>query len=132
MSIKFSIVERGRPGHPEAPRKYYPYIRSSSRVSVRELAEEASDMSTLTTADMMAAIEACLLLIPKHLAQGEVVELGDFGNFWLRFTADGVSAPEKVRGDLVKTLIPAFKPGKRFKKTLRTAKFEKSSRRARK
>jgi nucleoid DNA-binding protein len=89
-------------------------------------------MSTLTTADMMAAIEICLLLIPQHLAQGEVVELGDFGNFWLQFTANGVSAPEKVRGDLVRTLIPAFKPGKRFKKTLRTAKFEKSSRRSRK
>lgn len=132
MSIKFSIVERGRPGHPEAPRKYYPYIRSSSRVSIHELAEEASDMSTLTTADMMAAIEICLLLIPQHLAEGKVVELGDFGNFWLRFTANGVSTPDKVRGDLVKNLIPAFKPGKRFKKTLSTAKFEKSSRRARK
>lgn len=64
MSIKYSIVERGKPGHPETPKKYYPYIRSTGRVSMRELAEEASDMSTLTTVDMMAAIEVFLKLIP--------------------------------------------------------------------
>ena len=93
---------------------------------MRELAEEASDMSTLTTADMMAAIEVCLLLIPKHLAQGEIVDLGEFGNFWLRFSAEGVNTPAKVRGDLITTLIPRFMPGKGFKRTLRTVKFVKS------
>jgi predicted histone-like DNA-binding protein len=92
---------------------------------MRELALEASDMSTLTTADVMAVIEVFLTLIPDHLAQGEIVDLGEFGNFWLRFSAEGVSTPEKVRGDLISRLIPRFMPGKEFKQRLRTAEFQK-------
>jgi hypothetical protein len=37
---------------------------------MRELAERASDMSTLTTADMMAAIEALLTIIPECWRRG--------------------------------------------------------------
>ena len=128
MSIKFNIVERGRPGHEEAPKKYYPSIQSTGRVSMRQLALEASDISTLSTPDMMAAIEAFLDLIPKHLAQGEIVDLGDFGNFWLRFSAEGADTPEQVRSSQITTLIPRFMPGKEFKRALKQVKFEKRHR----
>jgi predicted histone-like DNA-binding protein len=130
MSIKFNIVERGRPGHSEATKKYYPSIQSTGRVSVRDLAERASDMSTLSTPDMMAAIEALLTIIPEELANGNIVELGDFGNIWLRFSAEGVEDPAKVRGDQITTLIPRLNPGKQFKQVLRTVKFEKLRRKA--
>ena len=125
MSIKYNIVERGRPDHAEVPKKYYPSLQSTGRITMRELATEASDISTLSTADMMGAIEAFLTIIPRHLAEGEVVDLGDFGSFWLRFSAQGAEAPAKVRGDLITTLIPRFISGKEFKRMLRTVRFEK-------
>jgi predicted histone-like DNA-binding protein len=128
MSIKFNIVKRGKPGQPDAPKKYYPSLQSTGRVTMRRLAKEASDMSTLSTADMMAAIEACLTLIPEHLAKGHVVELGEFGNFWLRFRADGAASPAEVRGEQITRLIPRFMPGKEFKRVLGLAKFEKRRR----
>ena len=56
MPVKFNIVERANPSNREAPKKYYPSIQSSGRVTTREMAEMAADRSTLTTADMMAAI----------------------------------------------------------------------------
>lgn len=74
---------------------------------------------------MMAAIEALLTIIPEELADGNIVELGDFGNFWLRFSAEGVEEPAQVRGEQVTTLIPCFVPGKQFKHVLGTVKFEK-------
>lgn len=125
MTIKFNIVERSRPGDSAAPKKYYPSIQSTGRVSMRQLAERASDMSTLSTPDMMAAIEALLSIIPDELAQGNIVELGDFGNFWLRFSAEGAEDRKRVRGDQITTLIPRFMPGKRFKHALEAVKFEK-------
>jgi predicted histone-like DNA-binding protein len=128
MSIKFNIVERGRPGHAASPKKYYPSIQSTGRVSMRQLAERASDMSTLSTPDMMAAIEALLTIIPDELAHGNIVELGDFGHFWLRFHAEGAEDPAGVRGDQIWTLIPRFTPGKRFRQILATVKFEKKRR----
>ena len=53
------------------------------------------------------------------------MELGDFGNFWLRFSAEGVEDATKVRGDQIFTLLPRFNPGKRFKRALATVRFEK-------
>jgi len=125
MSIKFNIVERGKPGDSEAPKKYYPSIQSTGRVSVRHLAEQASLISTLSTPDMMAAIEALLTIIPEELADGNIVELGDFGNFWLRFSAEGTEEIAGVRGDQITTLIPRFMPGKQFKRVLGRVEFEK-------
>ena len=130
MTVKFNVVERGRPGHSEAPKKYYPSIQSTGRVSLRELAERASDMSTLSTPDVMAAIEILLAIIPDELAHGNIVELGDFGNFWLRSSAEGVEDIAKVHGDLITTLLPRFNPGKRFKRTLGTVQFRKLRRKA--
>lgn len=95
MPIKFNIVGRGNPAKPEAPKKYYPSIQSTGRMTMRELAEKASHMSTLSTVDMMAAIEIFLAIIPDELASGKVVELGDFSNFWLRSTSEGQRPPKK-------------------------------------
>ncbi|MDX1412411.1 MAG: HU family DNA-binding protein, partial [Nitrospirales bacterium] len=125
MSVKFNIVKRGNPARPEAPKKYYPSIQSSGRMTMRRLAEEAARNSTLSTADMMAAIESFLTIIPRELANGNIVELGDFGNFWLRSTSDGVESPDEVRGGQITSLIPRFNAGKEFKRVLSTVQFEK-------
>ena len=132
MTVKFNIVERGRPGHSESPKKYYPSIQSTGRVSIYQLAKRASDISTLSTPDMMAAIEALLIIIPKELAHGNIVELGDFGNFWLRSSAEGVEDGAKVHGNLITSLLPRFNPGKRFKRALAEVEFERRRRNPRK
>jgi predicted histone-like DNA-binding protein len=125
MPITFNVVQRGNPAKPDVPKKYYPSIQSNGRMSLRELAELAADRSTLSTVDIMAAVESFLHIIPEALADGKVVELGDFGNFWLRFTSEGVEHAEDVRGDHIRSLIPRFMPGKRFKDALAAAKFKK-------
>jgi predicted histone-like DNA-binding protein len=126
MTIKFNVVERGNPAKPAAPKKFYPSIQSSGRITLRQLAEEASLRSTLSTTDMMAAIESFLTIIPRELANGNIVELGDFGNFWLRSTSEGAERAEEVRGDQISNLIPRFNPGKQFKRVLKSARFKKS------
>ena len=126
MTVKFNVVERGNPAKPEAPKKFYPSIQSSGRITLRQLAETASQMSTLSTMDVMAAIESFLKIVPQELINGKIVELGDFGNFWLRSTAEGVEEAAKVRGEQVTNLIPRFNPGKQFKRVLKSAQFKKT------
>lgn len=74
MSVRFNVVEGGNPSNREAPKKFYASIQSSGRVTTRELAERAAQMSTLTTVDMMAAIESFLAIIPGELAKGNIRE----------------------------------------------------------
>jgi len=126
MSVKYNVVERGNPSKPEEPKKFYPSIQSSGRLTLRELAEEAADRSTLTTADILAAVESFLAIIPKELAKGNIVELGDFGSFWLKTNSEGVEAAENVRADQISTVLPRFNPGKQFKRTLEAIIFNKN------
>ncbi len=37
MSVKYNIVERGKPGHPEAGTKFYPSIQFSRLTFSRQL-----------------------------------------------------------------------------------------------
>ena len=126
MTVKFNVVERGNPSDREAPKKYYPSVVSSGRVSVRDLAGMAASQSTLSTMDMMAAFESLLALIPQQLSKGNVVELGDFGNFWLRNNAEGMDAATDVNATHITNLLPRFNPGKEFKKSLKVVDFEKN------
>jgi predicted histone-like DNA-binding protein len=126
MTVKFNIIERANPLDREAPKKFYPSIESSGRITVRQLAEHASQMSTLTTTDMVAAIESLLTIIPEELAKGNVVELGDFGSFWLRVSSEGAEQAEDVRSAQITGVLPRFNPGKQFKRALEKIVFNKN------
>lgn len=127
MTVKFNVVERGKPGDPAAPKKYYPSIHSSGRVTLRQLANAISQMSTVSSADTLAVLEALLTVIPQELSRGNIVELGDFGNFWLRSETEGAESPESVRGNQIIGILPRFNAGKEFKKVLDTIDFVKTS-----
>ena len=118
MSVKFNIVERGNPSNREAPKKFYPSILSSGRVTTRELAEMAAQRSTMSSIDMMAAIESFLAIIPEQLAKGNIVELGAFGNFWLKTTSEGAETAEEVRASQITSILPRFISGKQVKHAL--------------
>jgi predicted histone-like DNA-binding protein len=125
MTVKFNVVERGNPANREAPKKFYPSIASSGRKTLRQMAGRISEISTVSSTDTMAVIEAFLNVIPQELAAGNIVELGDFGNFWLKANAEGATTAEEVRASQITTLLPRFNPGKEFKKALATVEFEK-------
>lgn len=125
MTVKFNVVERGNPANREAPKKFYPSLESTGRKTLRQIAEMVSEISTVSTVDTMANIEALLKVIPQQLADGNIVELGDFGNFWLKANSEGVDSAADVRASQITTLLPRFNPGKQFKKVLATVEFVK-------
>jgi predicted histone-like DNA-binding protein len=126
MSVKYNVVERANPSNREAAKKYYPSIVSSGRMTLRQLAQEISKISTVSSADTMAVLEALLTTIPSELARGNIVELGDFGNFWLKTTSEGADTAEAVRASQIGGVLPRFNPGKEFKKVLDTIEYEKA------
>jgi predicted histone-like DNA-binding protein len=127
MTVKYNVVERGNPANREAPKKFYPSIASTGRKTLRQLAGRISEISTVSSTDTMAVLEALLKTIPQELADGNVVELGDFGNFWLKITSEGVETADAVRATQINTLLPRFNAGKEFKKVLATVEYEKGS-----
>jgi len=125
MSVKYNVVQRGQPGKAETPKKYYPSIQSTGRTTKREMAEMIAQISTISSVDTMAMLEAFLVVVPRELAKGNIVELGDFGSFWLRSSSEGAEKPEDVRASQITSVLPRFNPGKDFKKALDGIKFKK-------
>ena len=126
MTVKFNVVERGNPSNPAAPKKFYPSIESSGRKTLRQMAARISEISTVSSTDTMAVLEALLTTIPQELAAGNIVELGDFGNFWLRGDSEGTETAADVRASSIKGVLPRFNAGKEFKKVLDVIEFEKA------
>jgi predicted histone-like DNA-binding protein len=127
MTVKYSIVERGNPQDQAAPKKFYPSLQSSGRKTLRELSKRITQMCTVSSPDTLAVIESMLVVIPEELAAGNIVELGDFGSFWLRSSSEGADEEDKVSASQVTNLLPRFNPGKEFKKALSAVEFEKIS-----
>ena len=75
----------------------------------------------------MANIEALLTMIPRELADGNIVHLGDFGSFHLRVKSEGADTSEGVNAKNVKNVLVTFTPGKEFKQVLNNITFEKDS-----
>ena len=126
MSVKYNVIERHNPGNPTAPKKHYPSVVSSGRKNLRQISKTIANISTLSSTDVMAAIEAFLNVIPEELADGNIVELGDFGNFWLRINTEGTATAEEVSTAQITRVLPRFSPGKEFKKVLQEVDFKKA------
>ncbi len=126
MPAKYSVVAKVNPQDPQGPRKFYPSYKSNGRADTRKLAVEAADRSTLSDADMDAALANLLTLIPKHLAMGEIVDLGHFGTFRLTIKSVGAATAEEVTSRNIQRVNVRFAPGKAFKEMLGTVQFEKT------
>lgn len=125
MTVKYNVVERANPSDRTVPKKFYPSIVSSGRKSLRQMAARISEISTVSSTDTMAVLEALLTTIPQELTAGNIVELGDFGSFWLKANAEGADTAEAARATQITTLLPRFNPGKEFKKALSVVEFVK-------
>ena len=126
MSVKFNVVERGKPGSPETPKKFYPSIVASGKVSQRDVAKHAAEMSTVSIADTAAVVENFLQIIAQELAKGNIVQLGEFGSFWLRTETEGADEAENVRASQITNVLVRFTPGKEFQQALDAIVFEKA------
>ena len=126
MSAKYNVIPRGNPSDPDAPKKYYPSFTSSSKISLRRVAEEIASISTLSTIDTVAVLEAFLMIVPRHLANGNIVDLGDFGSFRLKIKSDGSDTPDAVSARNITNILPHFLPGKPFKQVISKTEFKKA------
>lgn len=125
MSVQFNVVERGKPGSPETPKKFYPSIVASGKIGQRDVARRAAEMSTVSAADTAAVVENFLTIIAQELAKGNIVQLGEFGSFWLRTETEGAETAEAVRASQITNVLVKFTPGKEFQQVLDAITFEK-------
>jgi predicted histone-like DNA-binding protein len=125
MSVKFSVTPRKDPRDQNSQPKYYATVRSNGRVDTHGIAKDINKMSTVSSVDTAAVLEAFMNVVPDQLADGKIVELGDFGTFRVSVSSEGAEQPEAVTTRSITDVRILFQPGKRFKKLINNTEFEK-------
>ena len=125
MPVKYHLVLKGNPAKPTDPKKYYAVAASDGDVSLRELAGQIADISTVSVVDTIAVIESLLLLLPRLLLNGRIVRLGDFGSFSLTLVSRGADNQESFHVGLIEGVKLIFRAGKALKSALKQAQYSK-------
>lgn len=127
MAVNYVLVERGNPGKPEAPKKWYAQAKSTGELTLRKLSKEIAEGSTtVSDTDVLAVLNDLIKVLRRHLDAGEIVRLGDFGAFQIAVTSDGAETAEKFHSSLIKNPKIIFRPGIDLKELLALLKYEKA------
>ncbi len=127
MPVKYKLVQRGNPGNPSAPKKFYATPAPRSKTTIKEISKDIAEISSLNYGDISNVLNNFVQLIPKYIANGNIVEMGEIGNLMLNFTSEGTETEASFSPAKIKGVKIAFKPGSDIKTSLMGLKFEKST-----
>ena len=127
MTVKFNVTPRKDPRDQNSQPKYYATVKSNGRADTNAIAKSINSMSTVSSVDTAAVLEAFLHVVPDKLVEGNIVELGDFGTFRVSVSSQGEATAEDVTARSITDVRVLFTPGRRFMQTLNTAEFQKES-----
>ena len=126
MSVKYTLQEKGNPQRPAAPKKWYAIAKSSGEVTLRQLSCEIAEKSaTVSEADVMDGLNVFAKALIRHLDNGEIVRLGDFGSFQICMGSVGAETSEKFDPKMIRNPKILFRPGNDLKNLIQNLKFEK-------
>jgi len=125
MPVSYSVISRGNPSKPNEPKKFYASVSSSGEISVRDLAKEIAEITTMSMPDVIGVLESVLMLVPRHISQGKIIRLGELGSLRLSVSSEGMEKAEEVNAKCIKSSKFIFKPGKELQKALKQVEYVK-------
>jgi predicted histone-like DNA-binding protein len=126
MPITYVLSQKGNPGDPKAPKKFYAQAKAREELTFRRLSKEIAEGSTtVSDSDVLAVLNDLTKILKRHLSNGEIVRFGDFGSFQVSLTSEGAETAEKFNVSLIKRGKVTFRPGIDLKEMLATLKYEK-------
>ncbi len=125
--MKFNVVEIASPLDPEAPKKFYARPVHTGEVLLEDLAADISHASSINEPDVYAVLQSLIREIPRNIAQGYIVRLGNLGSFRLSCNSKGSDTEEEVSANNIERKRLLFNPGKRIRNALSSLTFKKNS-----
>lgn len=127
MPIKFKAVPRANPFKPDEPLKYYSSPVYTEKVTLRKMAEEIADRTSLSIPDTLAVLEAMTETMPDFLCEGKIVSLGEFGSFRVSLQSKSADSPKAFTTRNITGVKLLFHPGTELSKRLKKIKTTKVS-----
>ena len=115
---KFNLVQKGKPGKPDEPKKWYAVPQTREAQSVKAMTRSATENTSTAPIEMEAALDLLGKYASEQLLQGHTVKVGDLGTLRITFKSDGVANINDFNaGVMIKEPRILFTPSKEFRLT---------------
>ena len=125
MPIPYKLVQRANPSDRSLPQKFYAQSINKGRTDLRTLSNRIAQISTVSSVDTMACMEAFIQVVPDEMAEGNIIKMGEFGSFYLTLQSEGAETQDDFTSGNIKRYSIHFRPGKLFKAVLNNAGYKK-------
>lgn len=124
MSLTYHLIQRANPKDKLAPKKYYASVKSGGLVSFDSLCATISDRGTCIKGDIQAALDGLIFTMKQNLAEGRIVQLGEFGNFRMSLGGEGVENSADYSTSMIERKKIIFTPGKQLTDMMKVMSFK--------
>jgi len=125
MSIKFNVIQKKNPQDLNAAPKWYASAVGDGETTLKDLADYASETSTVSKADILAVLETVLTKVSKDLSNGKIVKVGEYFTLQMGLSSEGSATEAEVTSSKVKGAKINFRPGKMLADMIKLASFSK-------
>ena len=125
MAVKFKVVKRKvLNGAGKDSVKNYAISKTTGTSGLDKLCKLICSRSTLSSADVKAVLDSLNWAMDLELSSGNVVQLGEFGNFRMTLNSEGTDKVEDFDATKIKGARIVFYPGSSLRTTRREVTFE--------
>lgn len=127
MSVRYKLVLRKDMSKDAAAgaQKYYASVNSNGTLVYKQMCESIAAYSTASPGDVHLVLDGLLFVMKDSLLRGEIVQMGDFGNFQINVGSSGTSTTEEFKANLIRKPRIVFRPSVTLKDILNKVSFER-------
>ena len=127
MPAKYTLVLRKdlRKDAVEGSKLYYANAKATGTCDMYELCDLISLSSTASPGDVRLILDSLIEVMKRSLGKGEVVQVGELGNFQLQFGSSGTATKKEFNQSLIKSKRIVFRPGKVLREAVANFSFER-------
>jgi len=117
MALQFRKVKRKVLNGPEeGQEKYYALARTSGTSDLDKMCTLISARSAMSSADVKAVFDSLNWAMGLELNSGNIVQLGELGNFRLSLSSEGTATEKELDANKIRRARIIFTPGAALRK----------------
>ncbi len=127
MSVRYKLVLRKdlSKDAAEGAQKYYASVNSNGMMTFQQTCTAISAYSTASPGDVKVVMDGLLFVLKEALLRGEVVQLGELGNFQINVGSSGTPTTEEFKASMIRKPRIVFRPSVSLKEILGKVNFER-------
>lgn len=127
MSVRYKLVLRKdlSKDAAEGAQKYYASVNSNGMMTFQQTCTAISAYSTASPGDVKVVMDGVLFVLKEALLRGEVVQLGELGNFQINVGSSGTPTTEEFKASMIRKPRIVFRPSVSLKEILDKVSFER-------